>query len=196
MQTFSSVLPWLAALNQAATFSPQLLFWTEKLLAKSGLIASAEAQAQGPGASEKTIELALKSLRLWSAHPNVKSGLVAQNAFPVESDPQSLVWRSYYDLLSAVLQRGLDYVPSSEGSARLQLASEYRRVEGVCESNLLKEVRFPPASSTAPEVEAWVEQVIGNWEVLCGPDWTDEDLGEGGQNALSRNVLDVSVAPY
>ncbi|KAL1851137.1 hypothetical protein Plec18170_006461 [Paecilomyces lecythidis] len=191
MQTFSSVLPWLAALNQAATFSPQLLFWTEKLLAKSGLIASAEAQAQGPGASEKTIELAFKSLRLWSAHPNVKSGLVAQNAFPVESDPQSLVWRSYYDLLSAVLQRGLDYVPSSEGSARLQLASEYRRVEGVCESNLLKEVRFPPASSTAPEVEAWVEQVIGNWEVLCGPDWTDEDLGEGGQNALSRNVLDI-----
>ncbi|GAD91950.1 filamentation protein [Paecilomyces variotii No. 5] len=191
MQTFSSVLPWLAALNQAATFSPQLLFWTEKLLAKAGLIASTEAQAQEPGASDKTIELALKSFRLWSAHPNVKSGLVTQNAFPVESPPQSAVWRSYYDLLSAILQRGLDYVPSSEGSARLQLASEYRRVESVSETSLLKEVRFPPASSTAPEVEAWVEQVIGNWEVLCGPDWTDEDLGEGGQNALSRNVLDI-----
>ncbi|KAJ9207122.1 hypothetical protein DTO164E3_396 [Paecilomyces variotii] len=191
MQTFSSVLPWLAALNQATTFSPQLLFWTEKLLAKAALISSGEAQAQGPAASEKTIELALKSFRLWSAHPNVKSELAPQNAFPVEAPLQSSVWRSYYDLLSAILQRGLVYVPSSEGSARLQLASEFRRVEGVCESNLLKEVRFPVASARAPQVEAWVEQVIGNWEVLCGPDWTDEDLGEGGQNALSRNVVDI-----
>jgi hypothetical protein len=34
--------------------------------------------------------------------------------------------------------------------------------------------------------------VISNWEVLCGPEWQDSDLGEGGQNAVSRNVLDVS----
>lgn len=192
MQTFSSVLPWLTALNQATTFSSQLLFWSEKLLAKGALIASEEAQAQGPQASDKTVELALKSFRLWSAHPTVKSPSADQNVFPAESVTQSSIWMSYYDLLSAILQTGIVYVPPSEGSARLQLASEFRRVEGICENNLLKEVRFPSASAKTSQVEDWVEQVIRNWEVLCGSDWTDEDLGEGGQNAFGRNVLDVS----
>ncbi|KAJ6155587.1 Tetratricopeptide-like helical, partial [Penicillium chermesinum] len=45
-------------------------------------------------------------------------------------------------------------------------------------------------NSNSP-VEAWVEQVIGNWQILCGPYWHDQDLGEGGQNAVGRNVLDI-----
>jgi hypothetical protein len=51
---------------------------------------------------------------------------------------------------------------------------------------------FPTASSQDSQVEEWVEQVISNWQVLCGPEWQDSDLGEGGQNAVGRNVLEVS----
>jgi hypothetical protein len=81
----------------------------------------------------------------------------------------------------------------NDGPDRPQLASELRRIEAICENNLLREVKFPTASSSNSEVEEWVEQVIGNWEVLCGPHWQDQDLGEGGQNTVGRNVLDVSV---
>jgi hypothetical protein len=81
----------------------------------------------------------------------------------------------------------------NDGPDRPQLASELRRIEAICENNLLRDVKFPTASSSNSEVEEWVEQVISNWEVLCGPHWQDQDLGEGGQNTVGRNVLDVSV---
>jgi hypothetical protein len=81
----------------------------------------------------------------------------------------------------------------NDGPERPQLAGELRRIEAICENNLLREVKFPTASSNNSEVEEWVEQVIRNWEVLCGPHWQDQDLGEGGQNTVGRNVLDVSA---
>lgn len=76
---------------------------------------------------------------------------------------------------------------------RPQLVSEMRRVEAICENNILRDVKFPTANSGSEEVEEWVEQVIMNWEVLCGPHWRDDDLGEGGQSSYGRNVLDVSA---
>jgi hypothetical protein len=66
----------------------------------------------------------------------------------------------------------------------------------VCENILLRTVKFPRAHVQNHLVEEWVEQVIRNWEVLCGPEWCDDDLGEGGQDGVSRNVLDVSDTPF
>jgi hypothetical protein len=149
-------------------------------------------------AREPATEIALKAFRLWSSHPQIKRREVSSTVPALQltgpSDPasQASIWMSYYKFLSTILQRGLVYFPPpSQGSVRAQLASEIRRIEAICENVLLREVRFPRASSSNPQVESWVEQVIRNWEVLCGPDWRDEDLGEGGQDALGRNVLDV-----
>lgn len=99
---------------------------------------------------------------------------------------------SYYEFLSTILQHGFPYSAHGEGPRRVQLSTEFRRVESVCENILLRTVKFPKAHSRNRQVEDWVEKVIRNWEVLCGPGWSDEDFGEGGQDAVSRNVLDVS----
>jgi cargo-transport protein YPP1 len=189
------VLPWLTAPAQPALSSPQFLHWSEKLLAKSALLASEEAYEAGSVPSREAIEIALKSFRIWSYHPVIKRtelSSLSQATGPAEPALQLPTWMAYYKLLSAIVQRGMFYTPPSEGSARTQLSNEIRRVEAICEAVLLSEVKFPRANAGCPQIESWVEQVIHNWEVLCGPDWRDEDLGEGGQNALSRNVLDVS----
>lgn len=121
-----------------------------------------------------------------------------------------LSWKAYYDTLSIILRRRLPYKPeasitqSQDFSAkekglletnptlRFQQRAELKRVETLYESILLKETQFPKASESNQEIEAWTESVIENWRVLCGPTWTDRDLGEGGKEAVARGVLDVS----
>lgn len=162
------------------------------------MLASEEVLSNDAGDCDFEIETALKAFRLWSGHPHIKGRDIAasqraiQSGSPHHSDSQSSIWMAYYKLLSLILQYGLSYFSLSSGSPRRQLATELRRVETVCESVLLRETKFPLASDSNPQVEAWTEDVISNWEVLCGPSWRDDDLGEGGQDAISRNVLDVS----
>lgn len=142
------------------------------------------------------IGLALKAFRFWSGHPYVKRRDITsgnQSTGSPESGSPFTMWMSYFGLLSTILQNGMEYFPPSNGASRSQLAEELRRVETVCESALLREIRFPTANASNPQVEVWVEEVIHNWEVLCGPSWRDDDFGEGGQDAISRNVLDVSM---
>lgn len=161
------------------------------------MLASEKVLTNDAGDCDFEIETALKAFRLWSGHPHVKDRDIAagqrvnQSGLP-HSESQSSIWMAYYRLLSLILRYGLSYFPLSSGPPRLQLATEIRRVESVCESVLLRETKFPLASDSNPQVEAWTEDVISNWEVLCGPSWRDDDLGEGGQDAISRNVLDVS----
>lgn len=111
----------------------------------------------------------------------------------MEPASKATPWKAYYDLLGAILQYGLTYFAPRSGAERPQLASEFRLVELKCESSFLREEKFPMAYVGSPNVEAWVEQVIRNWEILCGPQWCDEDFGAGGQDGVSRNVLDVSI---
>lgn len=66
-------------------------------------------------------------------------------------------------------------------------------METIYENLLIKETKFPKASETNHEVESWVDSVMDNWRLLCGPTWSDEDLGEGGKEGVARGVLDVSV---
>ena len=159
-------------------------------------MASEEAGTATPYSDPRHVEIALKLFRLWSVHPSVK-GMpgVVKPTYDLGAPGQpsrTSIWKSYYLFLTIVLQDGLAYPPPTDGPDRPQLASELRRIEGICERNILQEVKFPTASSDNSQIEEWVEQVIGNWEVLCGPNWQDQDLGEGGQNAVGRNVLDVS----
>ncbi|GIJ85540.1 hypothetical protein Asppvi_004399 [Aspergillus pseudoviridinutans] len=195
LKILETLTPWLS--SHSASLSSkcsQFLHWSEKLLGKAASIASEEAVKRTPSGDSELIKTALQLCRLWSAHPYVKQRSSAQAVHPEgPSEPaaKSATWKSYYDLLTAILQNGLLYVPPTSGPDRPQLASEIRRVEAIYETNFLREVKFPMANSRNEQIEDWVEQVIRNWQELCGPNWTDEDLGDGGQNAVGRNVLDI-----
>lgn len=123
--------------------------------------------------------------------PKVESGILRRH-----------IWKAYYDILSVILQRGLTYEPPPIAMAeksgqsvptRVVQRAELKRVETTYEGLMLQEVRFPKADEVNEEVGDWVEQVMRNWRVLCGPTWHDDELGEGGQEGVGRNVLDVSL---
>ncbi|KAJ5908433.1 hypothetical protein N7495_001115 [Penicillium taxi] len=194
LETFASLAAWLESGQLTASSNSQFLSWAEMLLGKGATMASEEARKVSPYSDPRYVEIALRLFRLWSVHPSVKQGLPSPKvAYADESDQPSRtsIWKTYYAFLTLVLQDGLLYVPPLDGPERPQFASELRRIEGICEGNLLREAKFPAAHSDNFPVEKWVEQVIGNWEVLCGPRWQDQDLGEGGQISVGRNVLDI-----
>lgn len=144
------------------------------------------------GPNDYRIELALQSYRLWAIYINLQPNVVSAQRFAFPNPlPNAAIWRSYFDFLSSLLQNGILSAQSGDRPHRLQQVAELRRVETVYEGVLLKETRFPKATETNREIEIWVEEVIKNWEVLSGPDWNDADLGEGGQDAVGRNVIDI-----
>ncbi|KAL4870519.1 hypothetical protein BDV12DRAFT_165757 [Aspergillus spectabilis] len=193
LQTFNSLAPWLSNPSLASS-SSQFLYWSEKVLADGALLAGNEVCKNIAEASRDDVKVAMTLFRTWSSHPAVKPGAPAHGPQPESSSepvPKSSIWKSYYDVLSVTLQHGLPYTAPVVGPERPQLATELRRVEAICEANLLRDVKFPTADSGNKSVEAWVEQVIRNWKELCGPQWHDEELGEGGQNAMGKNVLEI-----
>jgi cargo-transport protein YPP1 len=120
--------------------------------------------------------------------------------------PRRSAWKAYYDTLSVILQNHLPYdveqvsanaitektITRPQLNIRLQQRAELKRVETIYETLLLKEISFPKASENNHEIEAWTDAVMENWRILCGPTWSDDDLGEGGKEAAGRGVLDVS----
>ncbi|KAL5043948.1 hypothetical protein BDW71DRAFT_186846 [Aspergillus fruticulosus] len=193
LRVFNSLVPWLNSTNLGSS-SNQFLYWSEKILADGAFIAGEEICKDIASADSEVVRIALRIFRAWSSHPSVKPGEGAcgmQTESSPEPVPKSSIWKSYYDLLSAILLHGLPYTAPAQGPERPQLATELRRIEAICEANLLRDVKFPTADSGNEFVEAWVEQVIQNWKRLCGPEWHDEELGEGGQYALGKNVLEI-----
>ena len=156
-------------------------FWTDQYLADYGVIASDNITPQSAAFSERS-RLALQSFRTWARRSKSSSS--------TKSSSDS-VWRAYYRFLSGLLQNGVEYPAAGEIPPRLQQITELRRVETTYENIVLRTNRFPRATESNDAVEVWVEDAIQNWEVLTGPRWTDEDLGEGGRNAVSRNMIDV-----
>ncbi|KAL4957746.1 hypothetical protein BDW69DRAFT_155520 [Aspergillus filifer] len=193
LQIFNSLVPWLNSTNLGST-SNQFLYWSEKILADGAMLSGDEVCTKVAEADGRNVAAALKYFRAWSSHSTVKSGTPSQDPLSensAEAVPSSSVWRSYYDLLSVILLHDLPYTAPADGPGRPQLALELRRIEAVCEANLLRDVKFPRAEAGNKGVENWVEQVIANWKKLCGPEWHDHELGEGGQAALGKAVLDI-----
>ena len=140
---------------------------------------------------------AFLAYRSWARYQG--HDLSAQAATPgVGPAQRRSIWKSYYDLASQTLREDRKY-PSlngeSEGASREELrraqAAELRRVEAVYESVLLSDVSFPDANTINFEVDRWTDQVVANWRVITGVDWSDNDLGEGGKEAYGRRVLNV-----
>jgi cargo-transport protein YPP1 len=194
----TSLLPRLVAPRQQSLSCSIWLQWTEILLAQIASISSKKACSTQYPNNSQYIETSLKAFRLWAGHPHVRrkenlSQSATQPAGLVEPVSQASIWMMYYGFLSTILQRTMAYYPPAEGQPRPQLANEVMRVEARCENVLLGEVKFPAANGSNLQINSFIEQVIYNWEVLCGSDWKDEELGDGGQEAVGRNVLDVSA---
>ena len=153
---------------------------------------------------------ALRIFRMWAQFWEAGVGATATDSSET-GKTRRLVWKAYYDTLSTILQRDLRYSPASTNlepqlldpseklptgehlASRIQQRAELKRVETTYESLLLKETRFPKASESSIVIELWVDAVMSNWRVLCGPLWQDEELGEGGKGGVGRGVLDVSI---
>ncbi|KAK4543073.1 hypothetical protein LTR36_005850 [Oleoguttula mirabilis] len=201
-----------AVYRAAATQTPgsrtsELRIWTERLLARGCMHSSKGARQPSLVTQNEALVLFRAWASFWERAPPPASG---SGTSPARVDvPRRQVWRAYYDLLSSVLQHGILYNPLRDSSSGILVASwsvlsrtqhveaktrqraELKRVEATYESLLLNETQFPKASQTNTEIEEWVEQAVGNWQVLCGADWTDEELGEGGKEAVGRGMLDV-----
>lgn len=178
--------------------------WAERLLGRVCLLHTQQQNSVTLPQAAASLAAFRTWLQFWDQLPG--KGATSSTAAQAEFDvPRREIWGLYYRLLSFVLATGLVYSPTPSLLApfpqdvhpehlvrlRQQQRTELKRVEKTYESLLINETRFPEATYVNKEVEDWVQQVISNWHILCGPSWSDADLGEGGKPAVARNVLDI-----
>ncbi|KAE8842105.1 hypothetical protein HRS9139_01402 [Pyrenophora teres f. teres] len=199
--TYSSIVPWLTTATTPTTESMQFKLWGEHSLVR---LCQLSDQSTTTGENINASE-ALRTYRYWAKFWDAtsKSGVSDTTTATASQHHRRLAWKAYYDSLSTILRYDLAYEPDStpivqenpkpnaQSDTRLRQRAELKRVETVYESLLVKETDFPKASETNHEVEAWVDAVMDNWRLLCGPTWTDDDLGEGGKEGVARSVLDI-----
>ncbi|KAG9387999.1 filamentation protein Rhf1 [Pyrenophora tritici-repentis] len=200
VETYSSIVPWLTTATTPTTESMQFKLWGEHSLVR---LCQLSDQSTITGENINASE-ALRTYRYWAKFWDAtsKSG-ASDTTTATASRHRRLAWKAYYDSLSTILRHDLAYEPDStpivqenpkpnaQSDTRLRQRAELKRVETVYESLLVKETNFPKASETNHEVEAWVDAVMDNWRLLCGPTWSDDDLGEGGKEGVARSVLDI-----
>ncbi|KAK5941854.1 hypothetical protein PMZ80_005805 [Knufia obscura] len=177
LAVYKAAAAWVELNVDVVKSTPQLSYWAEQILAEYGML-----ETSSVSTDEK-----LKALRLWSSlvarSPEAASGTYGN---PKSHVTRSTTWKAYYHILSESLAR-----PPSMSVGRARSAADLRAVEAAYETALLRDRKFPKATESNAPVEHWIEQVIRNWQLLCGGGWQESDLGEGGRNALTRNVLDV-----
>lgn len=191
LESFNSVVSWMRERESKLLSQSQLVLWSEQVLAQMAITASEGLDMKSLGV-ERRIETALQGFRHWaifSARSNETAGDEYGRVRPAKQKVD--MWRAYYLFLSKLLQHDIDHPAPRENHTRLPQSAELRRVESIYESELLRVTRFPKAQESNRIIENWVEQVIQNWKFLCGRFWPETELGEGGRNAVGRNVLDV-----
>ncbi|KAF2142921.1 uncharacterized protein K452DRAFT_248537 [Aplosporella prunicola CBS 121167] len=205
-KTYESVLTYLTSIPSLVNTSVQFRSWGETLLARLCIFSDLSA----PTGADVDPEIALRTFQLWlRLLDNGKAPQFSNELQDGQAGIRRTVWKAHYNTLTIILQRGLLYAGSPDLptallgagaehateeqylTARLQQRSELKIVESVYEALLLRETRFPKASENNEEMDGWAEAVMSNWRILCGPSWTDEELGEGGKSAVGRGVLDI-----
>lgn len=208
------MLPVVSSTPPACRSTPEYRIWTEQLLAQYGLLMQDSTKSDDRGGRPRLhTKETLAPFRAWAELPRLspaQGGNVAQSPGRIkhQSPARRRIWQLYYTSLSTILQQGLPYPPVGYGPStpaqemstdnvksmanlKLQQSIELRRVESIYEDILLKEVSFPKANEANVEVESWTDQVIANWRVISSSSWQNEDLGKGGKEAVTRNVLAV-----
>ncbi len=192
---FEEGLPCLTTADTSLESRQQLRYWSELFLTEFCMLFS-HALEQGEASLEEPNCLA--SFRSWARYWESSQGQPLAGGYGFRgSVPRRRIWSEYYSALSTILQEDLPFPTafvsniSNESSARNQLRVELKKVEAAYESLLLDETDFPRADEEREEVEEFVELVMQNWVILKGRGWRDQDLGQGGKESLSRQVLDI-----
>jgi hypothetical protein len=222
LNIYRSMIPYLCSLPiSLGSYSPEFRVWTERMLSRMVAL-SMKFGPLGEWVDFESMlqmfHLWMSLFRFTPSNPKLpiayeppqKSPPLVELGLEVDYSRWD-VWMSYYDTLSEILRRGYVYSPaytertpdvlqSRDGlsdeefiTVRLQQRAEIKKVENAIEAKLLDETRFPKSNERNSRVERWVDAVMMNWRVMCGPTWQDEELGAGGKNAIARGVLDVSV---
>ncbi|EHK15600.1 putative filamentation protein Rhf1 [Trichoderma virens Gv29-8] len=172
----------------------QLRYWSELFLTEHCMLTSealhnSEISLDDPNS--------ISSFRSWAKYWKIMSAPVAGGFGFKGSVPRRRIWNEYYLALSRILENDLPY-PTGQAekmvedmSARSQLRVEVQRAEAAYQALLLGETAFPRADEERAEIETFVKQVMMNWSILCGRGWSEQDLGQGGRDLLSRTVLDT-----
>ncbi|TVY68718.1 putative cargo-transport protein, partial [Lachnellula suecica] len=192
LETYESALPILPNVSSAQQ-GKELRYWTELYLMGFCLLSSHAIKSKVSSVLETETLTAFRAwAQFWDGQGPDQGGQAADAEVPRRG-----VWKEYYITLTDLLQQNLPFPTTSlttvyvESSTRLQQRAELKRVEAKYETLLLSEVNFPKAEDASEEVEAFVDIVMQNWRVLCGSNWKEHDLGEGGSEGVSRGVLDI-----
>ncbi|KAL9602110.1 MAG: hypothetical protein Q9179_002645, partial [Wetmoreana sp. 5 TL-2023] len=212
LRTYEAILPHVASTVSHSHFTEQRE-WTERLLIRHCILSDlvtkiAVDRGNDPPYSNATLAPFRVWAEFWSNTSELRSGGGSgKSKLPRSTSPRQ-VWQLYYDTLSAILQKETSYPDgtlwpskppeetpaenvSSLENAKLQQSAELRWVENTYEDILLHDVSFPKAHEANIEIETWADQVMANWRVVSGPAWQNEDLGRGGKQALTRNILAI-----
>jgi hypothetical protein len=197
LETFESAMPIISTSIPLSSNGPELRTWTELFLTQFCMLSSRAIKSKLTSVLEtETLAVFREWARFWEKQPGA-STLPAGGYASQANVPRRHVWKEYYATLSIILQQNLPYPTTTmataygDTSTRLQQRAELQRVEMRYEQLLLKEISFPRAEQASEEVEEWVNLVMQNWKVLCGTSWQEEELGQGGREAVSRGVLDI-----
>ena len=194
LETFESGLPIFATVSSSQKQGKELRIWTELFLTGFCMLSSNAIKTKITSILETRT---LSAFRAWAKFWETQGSTIKGGHAPQAEVSRRRVWREYYTVLSDILQRELPFpttdltVTHPQTSTRLLQRAEMKRVEASYEALLLSEIQFPRAEEFNEEVEIFVELVMQNWRVICGSTWTEQDLGEGGSEAISRGVLDI-----
>ncbi|KAE9973781.1 hypothetical protein BLS_003423 [Venturia inaequalis] len=216
LRTYRSTMPFLTAIpSSLGSGSPEFRVWTERALSRMVAVAI----KQKPLGETMDFEAMLRMFHLWRSlfrytpvEPMSETARKVPSTVDLGTEVDYSrwdVWMAYYETLSEILRIGYCYSPtytekkpqilftreplSDEEYLRVRLRqrAELKKVESSIEAKLLEETRFPKANERNSRVERWVDAVVQNWRIMCGPSWQDEELGEGGKNAIARGILDI-----
>jgi len=222
LATYTSLIPFLVTIpNSLGSGSPEFRVWTERALSRMVAVSIKPKPLGEMMDLESMLQMFHLWLSLFRCTPvNPKLPVPYE---PTRQAPPLVelgtevdysrwdVWMAYYETLSEILRLGYCYSPNYTDknpqilftreplsdeeylNVRLQQRAELKKVEASIEAKLLEETRFPKANERNSRVERWVDAVVQNWRIMCGPSWQDEELGEGGKNAIARGILDVGL---
>lgn len=187
-----TLVPWLDSNRSLVISTPQLLYWAQQLLGQLALVPNPSDETAIASVNVDDIASSrVQAFRHWAVlcakSPDVLPSTYINGPGHV---PKLTLWKAYYRFISDILQQNLG-TNQQLSITRSELAAELRRVETSYENELLRNTHFPKAAESNSVIEEWVEEFIHNWRIMCGPDWSDTDLGEGGRSSLGRNVLDM-----
>ena len=212
------MLPYISSTEILSSTLGEHRVWIQRLLARYCLLSHRHLKSRSQSSQEiltslspSAISSALISFRVWAKFWEASSNRPPKvtNFSSDRGDvSQRLVWQSYYDTLSTYILIHSNIPLAARGDQifnrqaiqhdirifsekKSSQCTELKQVQSIYESFLLNELSFPKANEATPEIELWVDQVVVNWKIMCGPTWRNEDHLNGGKEATSRLVLEV-----